>query len=177
MRDDRYDEQRYESRDSRSNTDTSFIEYDIDSLQVSQRRKNEYKRMLRWQEGEDPYDAYSSNRKSREQQNREEWKRRIVDTYTSHLDLTRYQKQRVKHLTLDVMHINSFGHFSIEQIVLGIINRVAREDDRWIEDEKGFQNLCIDVGFEEGEVAGQMKTLRSMVRERIPSDKKRQRWD
>lgn len=170
MRGDKYDEERYESRDKRSETDTTFFEHDVDDLQISERRKKEYRRMLRRQEGEDPGEAYSQEYKNREQQNRKEWKRRMVETFSAQLDLTRYQKQRSLHLIMDVVDINSFGHYATEQVILAVINRVAREDGRMIEDEDVFRGLATDVGFEETEVVEKMKSLRGMVRERLPSE-------
>lgn len=172
MRGDKYDENRFESRDQRAETETTFFEYDINSLQVSQRRKNELKRALRRQEGEDPGEAYSQNYKNREQQNRKEWKRRVVSTYAAQLSLTSYQKERALHLVMDVVDINSFGHYATEQIVLAVINTVAREDGRWIEDEDTFREIAVSTGFDESEVQDRMKSLRRLVRERIPSCKK-----
>lgn len=169
MRGDKYDEHGHESRDKRAETETTFFQRDIDSLQVSARRKRELQRALRRQEGEDPGEAYSQNYKNREQQNRKEWKRRVVTTYAANLSLTPYQKQRALHLTMDILDINSFGHYSIEQVVLGVINKVAREDGRMIEDEDGFRQLAIAVGFDRSEVPEKMKSLRRLVRERLSS--------
>lgn len=169
MRGDKYDNKRYESRDKRANTDTTFYEYDIDDLQVSHTRKKRLKRMLRRQEGEDPGEAYSKKRDNREQQNREEWKRRMVTTFAAQLELTSYQKERSLHLTMDVVDINSFGHYATEQVILGVINTVVREDGRWIEDEKGFHDLAVDTGLDEKKIGDRMRSLREMVRERVPS--------
>lgn len=172
MRGDRYDEHRYQSRDKRSQTHTTYYEYDVDDLQVSQRRKDELKRMLKRQEGEDPGEAYSQKYEQREQSNRREWKRRVVTTYAAHLDLTRHQKERALHLVMDVISINSFAHYATEEVVLAVINRVAREDGRWIEDEQQFRDLAEDCGFDAAEVPERMKALRRMLRERIPSAEK-----
>lgn len=169
MRGDKYDERRYESRDKRAETETTFFEYDINDLQVSWRRKKELKRILRRQEGEDPGEAYSQNYKNREQQNRKEWKRRVVTTYAGQLGLTSYQRQRCLHLVQDVICINSFGHYSTEQVILGVINSVVREDGRWIEDEEKFRRIAVETGIEERKVAERMRSLREMVRERVPS--------
>jgi len=169
MRGDKYDEQRYESRDQRAETDTTFFEHDVQELKVSHRRKTRLKRMLRRQEGEDPGEAYSQKYKNREQQNRKEWKRRVVTTYAAQLDLTSHQKERSLHLIMDVLDINSFGHYSTEQVVLGAINTVVREDGRWIEDEHTFRDLAVDLGFERADVPTRMRSLRRLVRERVPS--------
>lgn len=169
MRGDKYDEQRYESRDQRAETETTFYSYDIDDLQVSYKRKKELKRMLRRQEGEDPGEAYSKNYKNREQQNRKEWKRRMVTTFAANLELTSRQKERSLHLVMDVLDINSFGHYSTEQVILGVINCVVREDGRMIEDEQQFREMGIDVGFDRSNVVNRFKSLRGLVRERVPS--------
>lgn len=169
MRGDKYDDQRYESRDQRAETETTFYEHDINDLQVSHKRKAELKRILRRQEGEDPGEAYSQNYENREQQNRKEWKRRVVTTYAAHLSLTSHQKERCLHLVMDVVDINSFGHYSTEQVVLGVINSVVREDGRWIEDEEQFRDLAVDTGLGRSEVKERLRSLREMVKERVPS--------
>lgn len=169
MRGDEYDDKRYDSRDKRAETETTYYEYDVNDLQVSHQRKEQLKRMLRRQEGEDPGEAYSKKHKNREQQNRKEWKRRVVTTFAAQLELTSYQKQRSLHLIMDVVSINSFGHYSTEEVILGVINCVAREDARWIEDEQVFRDLAVDVGFDRPEVPKVMKKLRGMVRERVDS--------
>lgn len=154
---------KWESKDARSDTHTTFFESDIDRMVVSERRKQELKRALRRQEGENPGEAYSQSRNDRKQQNRSEWKRRLVTTFAAQLDLTSYQKQRSLHLIQDVLDINSFGWYSTEEVILGTINCVAREDGRWIEDEHRFRVLMEDVGIE----AGEIKSIRLLVRDRL----------
>lgn len=169
MRGDKFDEKRFEHRDQRAETDTMFYRHEIDDLPVSERRKAEFRRMHKWQEGEDAFDEYSENWQSREQQNREEWKRRVVDTFTSRLELTDYQCKRTEHIVMDVLSINSFGHFSVEQVTIGVINCVARGDGRRIEKEEQFCELALDAGFHDRTLNGRLKTLRRMVCERVPS--------
>lgn len=176
MQDNGYDEQRYESRDKRADTRTTFYESDINSLDVSERRKKELRRALRRQEGEDYGEGTSADktRRQRKQQNREEWKRRIIETYSANLGMTRAQKERAQHLFLDVLTINSFGHYSSEQVALAVLNVVAREDGWRLEDDSGFHDLMVECEItskrdEDKPAMDRMKKLRSMVRERVPS--------
>jgi len=133
---DKYDSEENEEKDQRADTRTTFYDRDIDKLEVSERRKRRLRRMLRRQEGEDYGEGTikDKSRRQRKQQNRSEWKRRVVSTFASQLDLTRAQKERVKHLVKDVLDINTFGYYSTEQVVLATINVVARWDDRCMED-------------------------------------------
>lgn len=171
---DKYDSEEYEEKDQRADTRTTFYDRDIDRLEVSERRKKRLRRMLRRQEGEDYGEGTikDKSRRQRKQQNRSEWKRRVVSTFASQLDLTRAQKERVKYLVKDVLDINTFGYYSTEQVVLATINVVVREDDRWIEDEQKFRKLMVQVGLGRGEHdetpdLDSLKTLRGMVRDRI----------
>jgi len=172
MHDNGYDEQRFPfARDQRADTKTTFYEQDIDDLDVSQRRKNALKRALYKQEGQD-YLESTDSRQERKQQNRAEWKRRITLTYSGQLELTDSQKERAEHWMMDVLKINTFGHYSVEQVAVGVINVVAREDGRWIEDEPTFHDIMKDVGLtreDDGPDMARMKRLRALVRERIPS--------
>lgn len=168
-------EDKWETKDQRADTQTTFWPQDIASLRVSERRKWRLRRMLRRQEGEDFGEGTSKDksRRQRKQQNRGEWKRRMASTFASQLDLTRAQKERVTHLVRDILDINSFGYFSTEEVILAVINVVAREDGRWIEEERLFHDLMYDVGLYKDEPESPdmngLKTLRRMVRERIGS--------
>lgn len=166
--DDKYDGEEYTTKDQRADTRTTFYQRDIDNLAVSERRKEELRRMLRRQEGQNQGEVGTgqTTRRERKQQNREEWKRRVVTTYASQLDLTDAQKQRAKHLVIDVLTINTFGRYATEEVALGVINVVAREDGRWIEDEDMFRDLMAESGIEDMD---SLKRLRRMVRERMPS--------
>lgn len=162
----------FETKDQRADTRTTFYESDINRLDISERRKQELKRALRRQEGENEGEVYYEDRNDRTQQNRKEWKRRLVTTYGSQLDLTKAQKDRVEHIIFDVVSIDSFGPHSTEEVILSVINVVVREDGRWIEDEAQFRDYAEQVGItnDEGNAdMDQLKTLRRMVRERIPS--------
>lgn len=166
--DDKYDGEEYATKDQRADTRTTFYERDINNLNVSQRRKEELRRILKRQEGQNQGEAGTgqTTRRERKQQNREEWKRRVVTTYASQLELTKAQKERATHLVIDVLTINTFGRYATEEIALGVVNVVAREDGRWIEDENQFRDLMQEAGIDS---MNSLKRLRQMVRERIPS--------
>lgn len=178
--DDKYDGEEYTSKDQRADTRTTFYKSDIEALDVSESRKDQLKYSLRRHEGEDfgensSYDkdtTSDSKRKRRKQQNREEWKRRVTSAYAGQLELSPRQKKRSEHWILDVLTINSFGHYSVEQIALGVINVVTREDARYIEDEAYFHKIMEDVGITDSNDnpdMDKMRRLRTMVRERVPS--------
>ena len=170
--DDKYDSEEYQDKDERAPTRTTFYERDINDLEVSEDRKQRLRRMLRRQRGEQPGEAYSQNYDSREQQNRSEWKRRVVSAFASQLELTSTQKERVKHLVNDVLDINTFGYYSTEQVVLATVNVVAREDGRFIEDEEMFRRLMGDSGITDEDRRPDLETMRSLrrlVRDRLPS--------
>lgn len=178
MRDNGYDEQRFESRDQRADTWTTFYASDIDDLDVSPTRRKQLKRMLRRQEGEDYGENYSGSddqsRRQRKQQNREEWKRRIITTYATALDMTSAQRKRAKHLFMDVLIINTFGPYSSEEVALGVLNVVAREDGWQMEDNEKFHELMVENGITLDNDDGKpdmrvMRKLRTLVRERVPS--------
>lgn len=153
----------WDSKDQRSQTETTFWESDIKQLQVSERRKRELRQALRRQEGQNPGEAYQTTRTMRADANREEWKRRITSTYASYVGLTRHQKERSKHLVMDVLDFTGFSHFTKEQCILAVLNVVAREDGRWLEDENSFRKLMEDEGLTPREV----RSLRRMVRDRL----------
>jgi hypothetical protein len=169
--DDMYDGEEYTTKDTRADTKTTFYERDIERLNVSPRRASELKRMLKRQEGQH---MNASQYRSRGQQNHAEDKRRLIGTITSQLGMTRAQKNRVNHLVVDVISVNSFGHYSMEQVILAVLNVVAREDGRFIEEEQRFRDYMLDVeiGDERPDMAT-MKRLRGLVRERVPSCEER----
>lgn len=166
--DDLYDGEEYQTKDERAETRTTFYERDIDKHCTSRRQANQLKRALRLQEGE----HVNGSGKDRGTQNHEEYQRRLIGIIGSQLDLTNGQKQRVKHLVMDVMSVNSFGYYSSEQVILATVNVVVREDGRWIEDEDEFHEYMEKVGVTNDEDRADletMKRLRGLVRERIPS--------
>jgi hypothetical protein len=175
--DDKYDGTEYQSKDKRSDTKTTFYEHDIDSLEVSQRRKRQLKRSLRRNEGEDFGEGTTKDRnyRSRKKQNREEWRRRIVLTYASQAELTDRQKERCVHWMMDVLEMTSFGPYSKEKIALGVVNVVGNSEGRMLEDEELFQDLmrAAEITLDDDETPDHdtMGRLRGLVRDRIPSQK------
>lgn len=166
--DDMYDGEEYQTKDQRAETRTTFYERDIDQHCTSRRQAKQLKRALRLQEGE----HVNGSGKSRGSQNNEEDKRRLVGIVGSQLGLSKAQKNRVQHLVLDVMSVNSFGYYSSEQVILATTNVVVREDGRWIEDEDEFHEYMEKVGITNDEGRADldtMKRLRQLVRDRIPS--------
>ena len=162
--DDKYDGEEYTTKDQRAETHTTFYERDIDKQVSDPRQAKRLKRALRLQEGE--------RKPNRNARNHEEDKRRLIGAYTSHMEVTPAQKRRVEHLVMDVMSVNSFGHYSMEKVILATINVVAREDGRMIEEEKEFRSLVVDAEMtnEQGRAdLNTLKRLRALVRERIPS--------
>jgi len=168
---DLYDSEEYQTKDQRSPNRTTYYRRDIDQHVTDERTAWHLRRALRWQEGQ-YVTSDNEDEQSRGQQNYEEDKRRIVGVLASQLGLTSSQKRRVEHLVLDVVDVNSFGHYSVEQVTLGVINVVAREDERWIEDERLFRDYMEQVGItndRERADLNTMRRLRSLVRERVPS--------
>jgi hypothetical protein len=160
---------KWETKDERADTHTTFYESDINNCIASQRRKRRLRRILKLQEGQQ---VNADGLDSRGQQNHKEDKRRMVSSFGSQLELTPAQKKRVKHLIMDVMSVNSFGSYSSEQVVLATINVVAREDERWIEDEDQFQQFMqyVEITKDDGSAdLITMRRLRALVRDRIPS--------
>jgi len=159
---------KWNSKDQRANTNTTFFESDINSLDASPRRKRRLKRLLRRQEGEH---VNADDQESRGQQNHNEWQRRVALTYSEQLSLTDAQKRRVVHLVTDVMSIDSFGPYSVEDVTVATINVVARKDGWQIESDEEFQDLMVDVGITNDDEPDMetLSRLRVLVRERVPS--------
>lgn len=155
--DDKYDGEEYSTKDKRAETRTTYYKRDVERAAISERQKQHLKRALRWHEGEG-----APNRKDR---NNKEWQRRRAGTICARVDLTPYQKRRVMHLIHDVLDINSFGPYSTEKVALGVVNVVAREDGRWIEDEPQFKKLAGEFDVK----PDKLRQIRSLVRERLPS--------
>lgn len=160
---------KWDSKDQRAGTHTTFYTKDIDSLSVSKGRKQCLKRILRLQEGEHQNSKQFASRGS---QNHREDKRRFVGAMCSQLSVTPAQKKRIEHLVMDVLDINSYGMYSTEKVILSVINVVVREDGRYIEEESKFQELMGNVGIvteSEKPDLRRMRRLRELTRERLPS--------
>lgn len=154
-------------QDERQNTHTTYFEHEVDEHCGDERQAERLKRALKYQRGE----RSNGSAESRSSQNLREDKRRLAETFSAQFELSPAQTERVKHLVTDVLDVNSFGYYSTEQVVLGAVNIVAREDGRWIEDEEGFQSFMREVGItKDGEDAPDMEVmrrLRGLVRDRL----------
>ncbi len=137
----------WDTKDRRANTDTTFFRRDIESLEVSERRKERLRKILRRQEGENPGETYVKGRKDRTAQNRSERNRRTIGIVCSQVSFADTQKSRAKHLFLDVLDLSSFGPYSVEQIAIGVAAVVAREHGRSLEDEAAFREMGAKFGI------------------------------
>lgn len=162
--DDKYDSEEYTTKDQRAQTETTFYRSDINETVNGHHRRRQMKRALRYHEGEH---VNAEDEDSRGQQNHKEWKRRLVGTLTSQMEMTKHQQSRVKHLVLDVLDINSFGPYKTEEVILGVMSMVAREDmsrhGKHLDDRKDFINLChsVDTSLEN------VRRCRELVSERL----------
>lgn len=114
-------------------------------------RRRRMARMLRWQEGE--------RAPERDAQNKEADRFRWVDTFTSELEMTDLQQERVQ-LVVDEVNMKHMANYSAEKVILGIITLVANEDDRWIREEDGFRGLMTDLDSDLDEI----KSIRKLIR-------------
>jgi len=103
------------------------------------------------------------------QQNHREDKRRLIGTMCAQLDLTPHQKRRVKHVVLDVVSVNSYGNYSTEEVILGVITYVCMEDmgedGVHVDDREAFHKLAKDVGTTMSRVKGARKITRRRLNE------------
>jgi hypothetical protein len=155
----------WDTKDQRAGTHTTFYQSDIQSLDVSQSRKQQLERILRYQEGEH---VNSDKYASRGSQNHEEDKRRLVGSMTAKLGLTDHQKRRTKHIVLDVVSVNRYGNYSTEEVVLGVITYVCMEDmganGVHVDDRDDFHELVesVDTTMERVKGARQITRRRLM---------------
>lgn len=158
----------WETKDQRADTKTTFYEKDIDSLDVSERRKSELRRILRWQEGEQ---VNSEEYDSRGQQNHKEDKRRLISSFTSQLGLTPHQKRRTKHIVMDKITVNKYGNYSTEEVILGVITYVCMEDmgasGVHVDDRATFQALAEAVETNMNRIRGARKITREKLRDSL----------
>lgn len=125
--------------DGRSDSETFFYpDENVDSLSDS--RRQQYERMSRWNAG------VNVNNGDRRSKNRSVDRKKVLMTFGSQVELTKYQKSRSLYL-LKGLKLNAFGHYSAEQVILGIMAYVAREDGRFLRDEPEFQTLIKTVGL------------------------------
>ena len=160
---------KWETKDQRADTHTTFYESDIDRLNVSQARKRRLKRMLKRQEGQQKGEVYSKKRNNREQQNRRENRRRDIEIFASQLDLTKHQKNRVMHIVLEVVSVDSYGNYSAEEVILGVITYVCMEDmgadGVHVDDRDIFHELVADMDTDMKRVKGARQITRRRLRD------------
>lgn len=140
------DENAIIENDGRSDTRTFFY-----PSQAPERQQRKFKRLIRWQDGEGD--------SQRDVENRAADRRRAVETFCGHLDMTPYHRERVKHV-MEGVNMSHMAHYSSEKVILAIISLVANEDNRFIRDEPTFRNLLNDVGSDLRE----LKRIRELVR-------------
>jgi len=149
--DDMIDDAGIINNDGRSNTRTTFLageaSYD------SERRYNQYKRLAKVNDG-----MWDSNRAA---DNFKADMRRITKTFCSQVELNSRQQERVQWV-MDDMDINSFGSYSTEKVLLGVMSLVANEDRRLLRDEDSFRGLVVSVEMTMDEV----KRVRQLIRDR-----------
>lgn len=84
-----------------------------------------------------------------------------IDTFCANLDLTPYQKQRVRKIITDV-NLNHFGPYTVEMVVLATISLVAEADGRFIRDERAYHKLVMGVDTS----LKTIKNIRSLLHEK-----------
>ena len=149
--DDIIDKEGIIENDGRSDTRTFF--YPEEGEYESKDRERQFKRMIRWQDGEGDSGRAAANFKAD--------MKRTAETFCSAVEFNSYQRERVLHV-MEVLDINSYGHYSTEKILLAVMSLVANEDRRLLRDEDSFRELCHSVGMTLEEV----RKVRRMTRER-----------
>lgn len=140
------DENAIIENDGRSMTRTFYY-----PSEAPERTRKRFSRMLRWQEGEGD--------SQRDVENRAADRRRTVETFCGHLEMTTHHRRRVQHIA-DSINMSHMAHYSSQEVILGIITIVANEDNRFIRDEDAFKSLVDDVGSDMYTV----KRIRGLVR-------------
>lgn len=159
---------KWSTKDSRADTQTTFYRRDIEELNVSLRRKRELKRILKRQEGQNDGETYYSGRSDRTQQNRREHRRRDIEIFASQLGLTPHQKRRVMHIVLDVIEVNTYGNYAAEEVILGVITYVCMEDmgsnGVHVDDRQAFHELVTEMNTDMDRVKGARQITRRRLR-------------
>jgi len=159
-----YDEHGLKHTDERAPTRTTFLEGDINALDVSERRKRDLRRMRRHQEG---MFASAESTPSRGSQNHTEDKRRMISAFAGKLGLTSHQRERAEHLIRDVLDINTYGPYNSEEIILGVISYISMEDmgpdGIHIDDRDEFHDLVDDIETSRY----RLRRVRQLTRERL----------
>lgn len=138
------DENAPQEHDGRARTRTGFDPREANDSHL-------FRRLALWQDG-----MWANERSTR---NNMADKKRWVSGFSSQLELTPYQQERVLYVAEDV-DMSHMAHYKTEVVVLAIISLVANEDGRWIRDEKEFKQLVKSVGAS----ARDVRSCRLLVR-------------
>jgi len=146
--DDKIDKEAVIENDGRSNTRTFFYP----SSAPSDKQK-QFKRMIRWQDGEGSSDRAMKNRAAD--------KSRYIDTFCSYIGMSSYHMDRVQHI-MDSINMRYMAHYSSQMVVLAIISIVANEDNWFIRDEDDYRRLLKDTDTSLRDISN----IRQLVREK-----------
>lgn len=147
------DHQAIIDNDGRSDTRTFF--YPEDATYTSKERKDQYERLIRYQDGVgDPKRSIANSEADRQ---------RLIDILTTQSALTPFQQERTRSI-IDSLESLRFGVYSTEMVILGAITLAANEDGRAIRDEPQFIELTTDVGMDQM----QLRRVRKKLRNRSP---------
>jgi hypothetical protein len=97
--------------------------------------------------------------------NREEDKRRAIDTFATQLDATPHQRRRATHLLIDVLDIEkNFGSYNTEQIALGVLSVVIQDEDgRLLTDEDAYVDLRNALDISASGITRIRRTVRQLL--------------
>lgn len=150
--DERIDDEAVIEHDGRAETRTFFY-----PEQASASSQEQFRRLIRWQEGE--------GSPQRDVRNRAADRRRYVDTFCGRLDMTEYQRERVKRV-VDGINMSHMAHYNSQKVILAIISLVADEDASRhgtpMRDRDTFQTLVDEVNSSAMEV----RKIRLLVRDK-----------
>lgn len=141
-RDVKIDAQTVSERDDRGQTRTGFNPFEASEgvLSKSVTRSGKTRSYAEWlmllQNG------YRDT--SRKTENMREEEKKFIETATSYLEMSTYQRERVKHI-INGMNFRYLGPYPMEAAVLAAISIVANEDDRWVREEETFKRLVTDI--------------------------------
>lgn len=141
-RDVEIDRRSVSDRDGRGSTRTGFDANEVDDGPLARTvfregKKRKYAQWLRTLQN-----GYRSPR--RRQENRLADTNAHLQTFTSVLEMTQFQRERARAIVNSV-NMAHMAHYPRELIILATISIVANEDDRWIRDEMAFKDLVRDL--------------------------------
>jgi len=124
---DKAEDREWRTRDDRSPMETRFTREDIDKHVSDARQRWRLNRALTLQEGQwvQSYESLPS----RSDQNRAESRKRQSHIVADNAELTEYQSQRVEHIFTNLPNLNTFGPYSLEEILVGVVCYVVESDD------------------------------------------------